>query len=68
MVRANPPLIHPKMAELWREEVSQLRQALEEDNCDADARHAVRQMVEEIRLTPRVGIDVKGNFAAMLAA
>jgi site-specific DNA recombinase len=71
LVRANPPLIHPNMAEIWREEVIQLRQALEEDNSDADARNAVRQMVEEIRLTPKSGelaIDVKGNLAAMLAA
>ena len=59
------------MADRWREEVTELREALEEDRCDAEARQAVRNMVEEIRLTPRDGvlsIDVKGNLAAMLAA
>lgn len=71
LVSANSPLLHPHMADLWREEVTELRQALEEDRCDPEARQAVRDMVEEIRLTPRNGvlsIDVKGNLAAMLAA
>ena len=65
-----PPLLHPNMADLWRTEVTELRNALAEDRCDAVAREAVRQMVLEIRLTPRDGllaIDVKGNLAAMLA-
>ena len=59
------------MADRWREEVTELRQALEEDRCDPVARDAVRNMVAEIRLTPNNGvleIDVKGNLAAMLAA
>ena len=66
-----PPLLHPNMAELWRAEITELRSALTEDRCDPDARQAVRNMVEEIRLTPRDGVlavDVKGNLAAMLAA
>ena len=66
-----PPLLHPNMADRWRAEVTQLRDALAEDRCDAEARQAVRTMVEQIRLTPRNGvlaIDVKGNLAAMLAA
>ena len=59
------------MAERWQAEVTELRDALAEDRCDAAARQAVRNMVEEIRLTPRGGvleIDVKGNLAAMLTA
>ena len=66
-----PPLLHPNMAERWQAEVTELRDALAEDRCDAAARQAVRNMVEEIRLTPRGGvleIDVKGNLAAMLTA
>jgi hypothetical protein len=50
LVRANPPLLHPNMADRWREQVTELREALEEDRCDAEARQAVRNMVEEIRL------------------
>ena len=66
-----PPLLHPNMAERWRAEITELRDALTEDRCDTEAREAVRNMVQEIRLTPRDGalaIDVKGNLAAMLAA
>ena len=66
-----PPLLHPNMANLWRAEITELREALTEDRCDPEAREAVRKMVEEIRLTPKEGmlaIDVKGNLAAMLAA
>ena len=71
LVRANPPLLHPHMADQWREQVTELRQALEEDRRDPEARQAVRNMVEEIRLTPSDGVlkvDVKGNLATMLAA
>ena len=56
---------------VWRAEITELRDALTEDRCDPEARQAVRNMVEEIRLTPRDGVlavDVKGNLAAMLAA
>lgn len=66
-----PPLLHPHMADVWRAEITELRDALTEDRCDPDARQAVRNMVEEIWLTPRDGVlavDVKGNLAAMLAA
>jgi site-specific DNA recombinase len=65
-----PPLLHPNMADLWRAEVTELRDALIEDRCNPEAREAVRHMVQEIRLTPRDGvlaIEVKGNLAAMLA-
>jgi site-specific DNA recombinase len=66
-----PPLLHPNMANLWREQITELRDALAEDRCNPEAREAVRQMVEEIRLTPRDGVlavEVKGNLAAMLSA
>ena len=65
------PLLHPHMADVWRAEITELRDALTEDRCDPEARQAVRDMVEEIRLTPRDGVlavEVKGNLAAMLAA
>jgi hypothetical protein len=66
-----PPLLHPNMAELWRAEITELRDALTEDRSNPEARQAVRDMVSEIRLTPLDGVlavDVKGNLAAMLAA
>jgi site-specific DNA recombinase len=68
---AAPPLLHPNMAERWRVEIAELRAALTDDRCDVEAREAVRNMVEEIRLTPKDGvlaIEVKGNLASMLHA
>jgi hypothetical protein len=66
------PLLHPNMAELFREQVLTLRAALMEDTNDAAARAAVRAMVDVIRITPRqdgtVAIDVEGDIAAMLTA
>jgi hypothetical protein len=62
--------LHPNLADLWRAEITELREALTEDRCDPGARDAVRKMVEEIRLTPQDGtlaVEVKGNLAAMLA-
>ena len=70
-VQTIPPLLHPNLADRWMAEITELREALEEDRCDPEAREAVRHMVDEIRLTPREGtlaIDVKGNLAAMLNA
>ena len=66
-----PPLLHRNMADVWRAQVTALRDTLAEDRSDPEAREVVRQMVQEIRLTPRDGvlaIDVKGNLAAMLSA
>jgi len=47
--------LHQNMAEEWRRQIIQLRDALTENRCDPVAREAVRSMVEEIRLTPRYG-------------
>ena len=59
------------MAEEWRRQIVELRDALADDRCDPVAREAVRSMVEEMRLTPKGGalaIDVRGNLAALLGA
>jgi site-specific DNA recombinase len=66
-----PPLLHPNLSDRWRTEIMELRQALEEDRCDAEAREAVRHMIDEIRPYDPDGelsIDVKGNLAAILNA
>ena len=39
-----PPLLHPNMADLWRNEVTELREALTEDRCDPEALEAVRKI------------------------
>jgi len=33
-----PPLLHPHMADVWRAEITELRDALTEDRCDPEAR------------------------------
>ena len=66
-----PPLLHPSMATEWNTQISQLREALAEDEANPVAREAVRALIEEIRLTPQNGllaIDVKGDLAEMLGA
>ena len=67
-----PPLLGPNMGALFAEKVKGLRQALTQTRVDpTDAQQNLRQLVDEIRLTPRDGvlaIDVKGNLAAMLTA
>ncbi len=67
-----PPLLGPNMGALFAEKVKGLRAALTQTRVDpTGAQQSVRQLVEEIVLTPRDGvlaIDVKGNLAAMLTA
>ena len=67
-----PPLLGPNMGALFSEKVRGLRQALTQTRVDpTEAQQSLRQLVDEIRLTPRDGelaIEVKGNLAAMLTA
>ena len=57
---------------MFAKQVKGLRAALTQTRVDpTDAQESLRQLVKEIRLTPRDGalaIDVKGNLAAMLTA
>ena len=67
-----PPLLGPNMGAVFAEKVHGLRAALTQTRVDpTEAQQSLRQLVDEIRLTPRDGtlaIDVKGNLAAMLTA
>jgi hypothetical protein len=68
---APPPLLHPEMAELYRQKVTTLAQALQEPETRVEAREALRGLIDAIILTPSAGelrIDLKGNLAAMLSA
>jgi hypothetical protein len=65
-----PPLLHPEMAELYRQ-VTTLAQALERSETRTEAREALRGLIDAITLTPEQGelkIELKGNLAAMLSA
>ena len=68
---APPPLLHPEMAELYRQKVTTLSQALQEPETRVEATEALRGLIDAIILTPSAGelrIDLKGNLAAMLSA
>ena len=67
-----PPLLHPKMATFYREQVSALHEALQDDTEATRLKvgEALRSLVKEIILTPKAGalkIDVRGDLAGILA-
>ena len=66
-----PPLLHPKLADMYREKVTHLAEALEHSDSRPEAVETLRDLIDEIVLTPVDGqlrIEVKGNLAAMLGA
>jgi site-specific DNA recombinase len=68
---APPPLLHPEMAQLYRQKVTTLAQALEHPETRTEASDALRGLIDAIVLTPDEGalrIELRGNLAAMLGA
>jgi site-specific DNA recombinase len=66
-----PPLLHPNMADLYREKVTQLARGLEYEESRTAAAEALRGLIDAIVLTPQEGelkIELQGNLAAMLRA
>jgi site-specific DNA recombinase len=66
-----PPLLHPGMADLYRQKVTALAQALEQTETRTEASEALRGLIDAIVLMPNQGelqIELKGNLAAMLGA
>jgi hypothetical protein len=66
-----PTLLHPEMAELYRQKVTTLAHALEAAETRTEAREALRGLIDVITITPEQGvlrIELKGNLAAMLGA
>ena len=47
-----PPLLHPGMAKLYRQKVSDIAQALEHPDTRTEAAEAIRGLIDEIVLTP----------------
>jgi site-specific DNA recombinase len=65
------PLLHPHMAELYRQKVTTLAQDLEAAETRTEATEALRGLIDSISLIPAEGglrIELKGNLAAMLGA
>ena len=68
---APPPLLHPEMADLYRQKATTLAEALEGPATRVETTEALRGLVDAIILTPSQGdlrIELKGNLAAMLSA
>ena len=67
-----PVLIHPRMADRYKQEVGALRLALNDESHRAEAAELLRSLVEKIVLTPKEGekklaIDLYGDLAGILS-
>jgi chromosome segregation ATPase len=66
---APAPLIHPNLAEVYRQRVASLRDALRDPASKDEAFDLIRSLIEEIRLVPEDGalrIEIKGELAGSL--
>jgi hypothetical protein len=64
------PLLHPNLAELYRQRVAQLEEALADPNDGTEAMEMIRSLVDALVLTPEGGqlrIDLTGALAGILS-
>ncbi len=71
---APPPLLHPKMADVYRREVARLHEALSDEKNRHRAAEIIRGLVEKIVLHPlpegseqTMAIDLHGDLAGILS-
>jgi DNA invertase Pin-like site-specific DNA recombinase len=67
---APAPLLHPTLAEVYRQQVEQLHGALQNPATRDEAFELVRSLIDEIRLVPVEGelrVELKGELAGILA-
>jgi site-specific DNA recombinase len=63
------PRLHPNLAELYRQKVINLAEALNEGTTRLEAAECIRELIEEIRLVPKRGeleIELFGELAALI--
>ncbi|MFQ5763348.1 MAG: recombinase family protein [Rhodospirillales bacterium] len=63
------PLIHPNLAEVYRQKVASLQQALHEESHKAEVFELIRSLVDDITFTPENGelrVDLRGELAGIL--
>ena len=63
------PRLHPNLAELYRQKVMNLAEALNEEDTRLEAAERIRELIEEIRLVPKRGeleIELYGELAALI--
>jgi hypothetical protein len=63
------PLLHPALAEVYKQRVTGLREALDSDDAREEAAEILRSLIDRIVLTPTDGglaVDLHGELAAIL--
>jgi hypothetical protein len=66
---AREPLIHPNLAEIYRQKVAALHEALADPASKDDAFDTIRSLIDEVHLVPRGGelrIEIKGELGGIL--
>jgi DNA invertase Pin-like site-specific DNA recombinase len=66
---APAPLIHPNLAEVYRQKVAAMHEALQDLGSRDEAFDVIRSLIDEIRLVPAEGelrIEIKGELAGIL--
>jgi site-specific DNA recombinase len=66
-----PELLHPRMADVYRDKVGSLCSALENEESRTGAVEAIRALIEAIQLEPdgeQLKITLKGDLAGMFSA
>ena len=62
------PRLHPNLAELYRQKVMNLAEALNEEHTRPEATECIRHLIEEVRLVPQSGrlqVELYGELAAL---
>jgi hypothetical protein len=63
------PRLHPNLAEIYRQKVMNLAEALNAEQTRLEAAQCLRELIEEIRLVPEEGklrIELYGELAALI--
>ncbi|MGC0321112.1 site-specific DNA recombinase [Bradyrhizobium sp. USDA 326] len=64
-----PPLLHPNMAEIYRQRISALYEGLQSEEEKAEAAEVFRTLVDQVTLVPhaeQLAIVLRGDLAAIL--
>jgi site-specific DNA recombinase len=64
-----PPLLHPNVAEIYRQRISTLYESLRGEGGKAEAAEAFRTLVDQVTLVPtedELAIVLRGDLAAIL--
>jgi len=70
VVPAPQPRLHPRLADVYRDKVANLVEALNAPDTVADAAETIRGLIEAVRLVPEEGklrIEIYGELAALIS-